>query len=240
METSIPVADGTVKGYLALPQREISGPPPWPGVVVVHDALGLGRDTCRIADRFATAGFVALAPDLYSRGGLRCVKSVFSALMAAKGQAFDDLDATRRTLAGREDCTGDVGIVGFCMGGGFALAAASSGFGAAAPYYGQLPKDLSVLDGACPIVASFGRKDPSLRGKAAVLEAELTARDIPHDVKEYPAAGHSFANQLPLGPLNLLAKVTGFGYHHESSEDAWRRVLAFFAEHLRRPVTGGR
>ena len=230
----IPVKDGTIRGYLAEPIKEVSGEPPWPGVVIVHDVFGLNEDARNITDRFATAGYLALTPDLYSRGGfVRCVKTVFQELAAAKGRAFDDLDAARGHLAGRPDCTGKVGVVGFCMGGGFALVGATRGFDASAPYYGQLPKDLSILDGACPVVASFGKKDPSLRGAAAKLESELSARGIPHDVKEYPEAGHSFANQFHLGPLNVLGKIAGFGYHRESSEDAWRRVLGFLAEHLR-------
>jgi carboxymethylenebutenolidase len=197
----------------------------------------MGQDTRNIAERFATAGYLTLAPDLFSRGGrLRCIKTVFKELAAAKGRAFDDIEAARRHLVQRPDCTGKAGVVGFCMGGGFALVAASgrrAGFAASAPYYGQLPSEPSVLDDACPIVASFGRKDPTLKGAAAKLDAALTGRAVPHDVREYPEAGHSFANQLPLGPLNLLAKIGGFGYHHESAEDAWRRVMAFFAEHLR-------
>lgn len=234
MQTRIQAADGTIDGYLSLPVPEISGAGPWPGVVVVHDAIGLTQDARNIADRFATAGFVTLVPDLYSRGGMfRCVRSVFGALAAGKGQAFEDIDAARRTLVERADCTARVGVVGFCMGGGFALAMASREFDASAPYYGQLPNDLSVLDGACPVVASYGRKDPSLKGAAAKLERELSARGVPHDVKEYPDAGHSFANELRLGPFTRLAKFAGVGYDHEASEDAWRRVLAFFAEHLR-------
>jgi len=211
----------------------VSGQPPWPGVVIVHDAVGLSDDAKNITDRFATAGYLALSPDLYSRGGLvRCVKSVFSELAAGKGRAFDDLDAARSLLASRSDCTGRIGVVGFCMGGGFALVGASRGFDASAPYYGPIPTDLSILDGACPIVASYGKKDFTLRGAAAKLEAELTERGIPHDVKEYPSAGHSFANQFH-GPINVLMRIAGMGYDRESSEDAWRRVLAFFAEHLR-------
>lgn len=230
----IPVADGTIRGYLAEPQQEVSGEPPWPGVVVIHDALGLNDDARNITDRFATAGLLALTPDMYSRGGFaRCVKTVFKELATAQGRAFDDISAARKLLAERADCSGKVGVVGFCMGGGFALVAATQGFDASAPYYGPLPKDLSILDGACPIVASFGKRDPSLKGAAAKLEKELTDRGIPHDVKGYPEAGHSFANQFHLGPLNVLGRFAGFGYHRDSSEDAWRRVLAFFAQHLR-------
>ncbi|SFA77389.1 carboxymethylenebutenolidase [Amycolatopsis marina] len=231
MQTRIPVADGAIDGYLAV--SDAAGDAPRPGVVIVHDALGIGQDIRDIADRFAGAGYLAMVPDLYSRGGrLRCIKTVFSEMLAGRGRAYDDLESARQVLAARADCTGKVGVVGFCMGGGFALVAAAGEFDASAPYYGMLPKDMSVLDGACPIVASFGKQDPTLRGAAEKLASALTERDIPHDVKEYPDAGHSFANRLPLGPLNRLAKVAGFGYHHESSEDAWRRVLAFFGTHL--------
>ncbi len=139
----------------------MSGPSPWPGVVVVHDALGLSDDIRAITDRFATAGYLALAPDLFSRGGMvRCVKSVFSQLYSGSGRAFDDLDAARTLLSDRDDSSGKVGVAGFCMGGGFALVAAARGFDASAPYYGDLPKD-TALAGACPVVASFGPRTGS-------------------------------------------------------------------------------
>lgn len=226
----IPAPDGDIKAHLAVPAETEA---PWPGVVLVHDALGAGADIERIAGIFAGAGYLTLAPDLYSRGGrIRCIKTVFTELLAGKGRAFDDLDSTRKALVAREDCTGKVGVAGFCMGGGFALLAAARGFDASAPYYGVLPRDLSVLDGACPVVASFGGRDPVLRGAAAKLERALTERGIPHDVKEYPGVGHSFANQFPFGPLNRLIKVAGFGFDHEADADAYRRVFGFFSEHL--------
>lgn len=229
MDITVPTISGDqINAYLAEPYRSAS---PHPGVVVIHDVMGLSDDTKAITERFASAGYLAVAPALYSRGGVRCVKTVFQSMLAGKGQAFDDIDAARGMLADRPDCTGKVGVVGFCMGGGFALVAASKGFDASAPYYGQLPKDMSVLDDACPIVASFGKKDRTLPGAAAKLETALAQRNIPHDVQEYPNAGHSFANRMA-GPLNSLAKIVGFGYSHEESEHAWRRVLAFFAEHM--------
>ncbi|GAA4835384.1 dienelactone hydrolase family protein [Saccharopolyspora rosea] len=230
----ISTGGSTIPAYLATPLPTVSGPGPWPGVVVVHDVFGLSDDIRSIADRFATAGYLAVVPDLYSRGGaVRCVRSVMRDLRQARGRAFDDVDAAREFLQDRADCTGKVGVAGFCLGGGFAIVGATRGFDASAPYYGQLPTDPSILDEACPVVASFGAKDPGLRGAASELAAELARRDIPHDVKEYPDAGHGFANRLPLGPFNALARVVGFGYHHDSSEDAWKRVLTFFAEHLR-------
>lgn len=234
MDVRIPTGDGTISGYLARPQVEVSGQAPWPAVVVLHDAFGVTQDARDITDRFATAGYLALAPDLFSRGGwVRCIRTVFRELVAARGRAFDDIDAARRILAADAGCTGGVGVVGFCMGGGFALAAASAGFDVSAPYYGQLPADLSVLDGACPIVASFGGRDPSLKGASDTLKVALNERRITHDVKEYPEAGHGFANELPLGPFNKLAKFAGFGYDHDASENAWRRVQSFFSQQLR-------
>lgn len=230
MDVTIATGNGSIGGYLVEPEQ---APGPWPGVVVVHDVAGLTTDTKAITARFATAGYLAVAPDLYGRGGLaRCVRTVFRQLQAGTGQAHDDIDAARTLLTERAGCTGKVGVVGFCLGGGFALLAATRQFDASAPYYGELPDPLSILDGACPVVASFGAKDKTLRGAADRLETALTEYDVPHDVKEYPDAGHSFANRIPAGPFNALLKVTGFSYHHESSEDAWRRVLAFFSTHL--------
>jgi carboxymethylenebutenolidase len=234
MRTTVRSGDTDLAAYLAVPQPEVAGPGPWPGVVIVHDAMGLGDDARSIADRFATAGYTALVPDLYGRGGLvRCVRTVFSQLRAGSGQAFDDIEAARRQLASREDATGRVGVVGFCMGGGFALLTAARGFDVSAPYYGMSPATDDFLDGACPIVASFGKKDPGLRGAAARLEKALTERDIPHDVKEYPDAGHGCANRLSVGPFGPIMRLANLGYHHESAEDAWHRVFAFFAHHLK-------
>jgi carboxymethylenebutenolidase len=235
MDLTVPTPNGEIEGYLAVPVPAVSGAGPWPGVVVLPDILGLSEDVRSIADRFGTAGYLALVVNQYSRGGfLRCVRSVFEQVRAGAGPAFDDIEAARELLAGRPDCTGKVGVTGFCLGGGFALLAAPRGFDASAPYYGAVPDDPSVLAGACPVVASFGARDNVLRGAADRLRRILTELGVPHDVKEYPAAGHSFANRMPLGPLNVVLKVAfGVGYHHESAEDAWRRVLTFFATHLR-------
>lgn len=230
MDVTIPVGGGSIPGHLAVP-APVEAQGTWPGVVVVHDAFGLGDDIRGITDRFGMAGYLALAPDLYSRGSkLRCMRATLAQMRRGSGEACTDLEAARDLLRSRADCTGAVGIAGFCLGGGFALLLAP-GFDASAPYYGMLPRDPHVLDEACPVVASFGGRDPSLRGAAGRLERELTERGIPHDVKEYAGAGHSFANQLR-GPLGVVARVTGFGYRRDAAEDAWRRVTRFFAEHL--------
>ena len=230
-ELTYPVPSGALRAYLATPATE----GPWPAVVVVQDALGLSDDIKHQADRLAAAGYLALAPDLYSAGGRLCVLQTLRASRSGQGRAYDDLEAARRWLVERPDCTGRVGIIGFCMGGGFAvLCAPRFAFAASAPNYGEVPKDAAErLRGACPMVASFGKRDRTLRGRAARLERALTELGVPHDVKEYEGAGHSFMNRLGVGPLRPLLGVTAFDYHHEASEDAWRRILAFFDEHVR-------
>jgi carboxymethylenebutenolidase len=230
-DVTIPDASGApLKAYLA---RPAVGDGPWPGVVVVHDAFGLTVVAREHADRLSAAGYLTVVPDLYTRGGMaRCVRSTFVALMSGSGIAYDDLDAARLWLDAQSACTGRIGVIGFCMGGGFALMTAHRGYSVAAPNYGRLPADLSVLDGACPIVASYGAKDRSLEGVAVRLAAALSERRIPHDVKEYPAVGHSFLDRYDAGLFTPLLKVAGLGYDHSSAEDAWSRILRFFAEHL--------
>jgi carboxymethylenebutenolidase len=234
----VPVLRVRAGGGAEIPAHFVApsvGSGPFPGVVVVHDALGLTDVAREHAGRLAAAGYLAVVPDLYGRGGrLRCVRSVFADLAHGQGLAFEDLEAVRGWLQSREDCTGRVGVIGFCMGGGFALMTANRGFAAASPNYGPLPRDLdAALEGACPIVASYGARDRTLKGAAATLEAALARHGVPHDVKEYPEAGHSFMDRFGAGPLSPVLKVAGFGYHQPSAEDAWARILAFFDRYLR-------
>jgi carboxymethylenebutenolidase len=222
---------GELGGYLALPLGE----GPHAGVIVIQDLLGLSDDIREQADRLAAAGYLAFAPDLYSGRGIRCVLATMRASRSGSGPAYEDIEAARAFLAAREDCTGRIGIIGFCMGGGFALLCApGGGFGAASVNYGEVPEDAAErLVGACPIVASYGARDRGLRGRAERLEQALSTAGVTHDVKEYADAGHSFLNRFNAGPLlTPLLHVGGLGYHHPSAEDAWRRILAFFAEQL--------
>ena len=231
-DLTYPGSSRELGGYLALPV----GGERWPGVVVIHDAVGLSDDIREQADRLAAAGYLAFAPDLYSRARLRCVLAMLSAYRSGEGEAYDDIEAARRWVAQRDDCSGRIGVIGFCMGGGFALmSAVRSDFDAAAVNYGEVPKDAGTrLAGACPIVASYGARDLTLRGRADRLERALDELGIVHDVKEYPDAGHSFLNRINAGPvLGTVLAVTRFNHHHPSAEDAWRRILGFFDEHLR-------
>lgn len=135
-------------------------------------------------------------------------------------------------------------MIGYCMGGGLALLLAHGhDFGASSVNYGTAPKDAyteGFLKDACPIVASYGGRDRSLRGAADRLDRALTAVAVEHDVKEYPDAGHAFLNDHEGAgdPTPLLFAVLGrlspgSGYHEASAVDARRRIIAFFDAHLK-------
>ncbi|WP_375497374.1 dienelactone hydrolase family protein [uncultured Jatrophihabitans sp.] len=222
-----------LNAYLAVP----SGEGPWPAVVAIHEVFGLNDVVRRQADRLAAAGYLTLAPDLYSDGGARkCLVSTFRALMSGEGKAFADIAAARTHLLTDERSTDKVGIIGFCMGGGFALLAAARGFDVAAPNYGQPPKGLpEALRGSCPVVASYGAKDVSLRGAAGKVRAALDTLGVENDVKEYPTAGHSFLNEEFFGPgfTHAVQRVVHVGPDPVAAADAWARIESFFDHHLR-------
>jgi carboxymethylenebutenolidase len=232
-EVAIQGADGCIRGYMAIPE----GSGPWPGVVVVHDVLGMTNDLRRITDRFAASGYLALAPALYDGRGpkIKCMISTIRAHFVGEGPAYAGLLAAREHLISDSRCTGKIGLAGFCMGAGFCLQLGPSGlFNATAPSYALLPKDIDKLRRSCPVVASFGARDPIVaRESAERLEAVLRSGGVPHDVKRYPDAGHGFMNELGLpAPIQLVAGAVGIAYSAPEAEDAWRRVLSFFAEHL--------
>jgi carboxymethylenebutenolidase len=231
------LSNGTDVAYLATPVVTADRPGPWPGVVLVHDAFGSSDDMREQADWLAAAGYVVAMPDLYrGRRAITCLKGTFAQLTAQRGPAFDQIEATRQQLASSPDCTGTVGVIGYCMGGAFALLLAGRpGWGASSVNYGQLPQNLDeVLGGACPVVASYGGKDKALKGAAAKVREAAARAGVTADVKEYLQARHGFLNRVTVAsPLTPLLKVTGVGYDHDAAADAKRRILAFFDTHLR-------
>jgi carboxymethylenebutenolidase len=234
----IQTARGMMPAYCAVPATR----PPWPGVVVIHDATGMSQDLHAQADWLAANGFLAVAPDLYYWGSrLSCLRTIMRDLGQRRGRSFDDVEAAQRWLRDHSHCTGRVGVIGFCMGGGYAIALAEGrGFDAASVNYGGCPSDAEEwLAEACPIAGSFGGSDKTQLGARAGkrLGRLLTKFEVPHDVKIYPGVGHGFMNNHDPDDqtlmLRFLARMSGTKYDETATHDARRRIIEFFSRHLK-------
>jgi carboxymethylenebutenolidase len=221
-----------LKGALAVPD----GIGPWPAVVMVHEVFGIDENMRAQMTRLASAGYVVLMPDLYSRGGARkCLTATFKALATGTGQAFEDIQKAKDLVTSRSDTTDKVGVIGFCMGGGFALLLANDGYDAANSNYGMLPKNMDeALAGACPILGNYGAKDKQLKDAKVQLDETLTRLNVVHDVKLYADAGHAFMNpKQGGGPVfGTLLRISGAKPNPEAAVDAWQRIESFFGQHL--------
>jgi carboxymethylenebutenolidase len=208
-------------GLLTLPD----GRGPHPGVVVIHEAFGLNDNIRDIARRFADAGYAALAVDLFTgRNRAICMARYMAGMLMGSVNRYgiDDLKSALTFLAKHPDIDAQrMGAIGFCMGGGFAIAWActDSRLKAIAPFYAVNPRPLDVVGRLCPVVGSYPENDFTARA-AQNLERTLTRHGIAHDIKIYPSARHSFFND------------TGAAYDRDAADDAWRRVLKFFGERL--------
>jgi carboxymethylenebutenolidase len=213
--------DDHLEAFFARPERG----EPFPGVVVIHEASGLNDNIKDVARRFANQGYAAFAVDLFAnRNRAVCMARIMGGMLRGSSDLFGvpDLKRALGVLAEQPYVDEDrLGAIGFCMGGGFAIAWACTDdrLKAIAPYYGANPRPLSAVARSCPVVGSYPGSDFTARS-ARKLEAELERHGVPHDVKIYPGARHSFFNDR------------GRSYDPAASEDSWRRTLAFFREHI--------
>lgn len=208
-------------GYLALPD----GDGPHPAVVVIHEAYGLNENIKDVSRRLAQAGYAALAVDLFTdRVRAVCMARYMGGLLLGSVNRYgvDDLKHALTFLARRPDVDAQrLGAIGFCMGGGFAIAWActDSRLRAIAPFYASNPRPLDVVKRLCPVVGSYPEKDFTANAGRA-LDRVLSEHNVKHDIKVYPNARHSFFNDQ------------GRAFDAEASADAWRRVLDFFDAQL--------
>ena len=229
--------DDAVAGYLARPL----GAGPFPGVIVIHEVFGLVPHIKEIALRFATRGYVAVAPDLHYRDGPGDVDDVASAVRAAGGvpdeRCIGDVGGALDLLQSLPYCTGRVGVIGYCSGGRqtYVVACNVQGIEAAVDCYGGrvvagpgdlnerqpiAPIDMTEQLG-CPLLGLFGADDanPSPE-QVAQIEQELTRHGKAYEFQVYEGAGHGFfADYRP-------------SYSQEAAVDGWERVLAWFAKNL--------
>ncbi|HET7338546.1 MAG TPA: dienelactone hydrolase family protein [Candidatus Dormibacteraeota bacterium] len=208
-------------GYLATPQTN----GPHPGVVVIHEAFGLNDHIKDVTRRLADEGYVALAVDLFSgRNRAVCMARYMTGMLLGSVNRYgvDDLKSALTLLAKMKEVDAQrLGAVGFCMGGGFAIAWActDSRLKAIAPFYGVNPRPLDVTKRLCPVVGSYPEQDFTARA-GRTLDGALKRYDIKHDIKIYPGARHSFFND------------TGAAFDREAAADSWQRLLKFFGEQL--------
>lgn len=220
---TFPSQNYQLTGYLA--RSENATDELQPAIVVIHEIYGLNDNIKSVADRFAEQGFVALAVDLYSgRNKALCMVQTMGDFLKQPNQknGVADLRASLSYLLGQPGVdTNRVGAIGFCSGGHYALAWASTDqrVKVIAPYYATNPRPLESVRQVCPVVASYPTKDFTA-GQGHKLEAALEQYGIAHDFKFYPEAQHSFFNDRSKR------------HSPQAAQDSWERVLAFFDQHL--------
>lgn len=219
---SFPARSRTLSAYLALPD----GAGPFPGIVVIHEAYGLNDNMKEIAGRFSHEGYAALAVDLFAgQNRAVCMARLMGGMLLnpLNHGGISGLKASLDYFSAQPFIDPErVGAIGFCMGGGFAIAWACTDprLKVIAPFYGTNPRPLEAARQVCPVVGSYPGLDfTAAQGRK--LDGFLDNTGVVHDIKIYPGARHSFFNDR--NPLS---------YNAAASADAWSRTLEFFKQHL--------
>jgi carboxymethylenebutenolidase len=218
-----PQGNGAIKGYLVRPANATK----LPGVLVVHENRGLNPYIEDVARRLAIADFIAFAPDgLSSVGGYpgddEKAAKLFGELDHDK--MFEDFLAAAIWLKAQPDCTGKIGAVGFCFGGGIVNRLAvrmGADLAAGVPFYGLQPSAADAAKIKTPINAQYGELDTRITGGWPAFDAALTGAQTPHEGHIYKGANHGFHND------------TTPRYDEAAAKEAWQRTLDWLNKYLR-------
>jgi carboxymethylenebutenolidase len=218
-----PQGNGKTKGYLVRPANS-SGK--LPGVLVVHENRGLNPHIEDVARRVALENFLAFAPDaLAPLGGYPGDEDKARALFPQLDQAKtrEDFVAAANWLKSRPDCTGKIGAVGFCYGGGIVnmLATRLPDLAAAVPFYGNQPSAEDAAKIKAPLLIHYAENDDRINAGWPAYEAALKAHNVPYQMFKYPGTQHGFNND------------TTPRYDAEAAKLAWGRTVEFFKKQLR-------
>ncbi|MGH7916330.1 MAG: dienelactone hydrolase family protein [Candidatus Binataceae bacterium] len=225
-DVSYPGESCALKAYVARP----SDCGPHPAVIVVQEWWGLDDHIKDVARRFASEGYYAVAPDLYSRQGNKVTKdpNVAGELMGhlKMNDGIDDLLSTIDWIKRQASANGaKIGVIGFCMGGSYAtlLPCVSGDIKAAAPFYGEIPPNDELRNLHCPMFYAYGENDGWIQRKDVDrLAAALKEHGKSGEVKVYAGCQHGFFN-------DTRADV----HSPKDAQDAWEHTLKLFNENLR-------
>ncbi len=219
-----PKGNGNIKGYLVRPAN-LTGKAP--AVLVVHENRGLNPYIEDVARRLGTSNFIAFAPDgLTSVGGYPGDEEKAAKIFATvdRNKMTEDFIASAMWLKARPDCTGKIGVVGFCFGGGIANVLAvrmGSDLAAAVPFYGGQPKAEEAAKIKAPMLLHYASLDERITGGWPAFEEALKANHVKYQAYIYQGANHGFHND------------TTPRYDEANAKLAWQRTLDFFNKNLR-------
>ena len=224
VEYSSPDGYGKMKGYLAIPAK---APGKLPGILVVHENRGLNPHIEDIARRLALDNFVAFAPDaLFPLGGYPGdedkARELFAKLEQPKTR--NDFIAAAGFLKALPECTGKIGAVGFCYGGGIVhlLATRLPDLGAAVPFYGASPSSEDAAKIKAPLMVHLAENDERINAAWPAYETALKAAAVRFEMFKYGGTQHGFNND------------TTPRYDEKAAKLAWERTVTFFNANLRK------
>ena len=219
-----PKGGGLIKAQLSRP-KDAKGK--LPGIVVVHENRGLNPHIADVGRRAAAAGFISISPDaLTPLGGYPGNDDDGRAMQRKRdrNEMLEDFIAAFDYLRNHEECTGNVGVVGFCFGGWISnmMAVKVSDLKAAVPFYGGQPSADMVPDIQAPLLLHFGELDQRVNAGWPEYEKALKENKKVYEAHIYPNANHGFHND------------TTARYDEEAAKLAWERTIKFFQENLRK------